>query len=98
QANGARRISHNGDGPTLADFFRVQRGIATGSNKFFILDRADAMGRGLPNRYLRPVLPSPRCLREKIIESDDDGYPLIDRQLCVIDCDLPESIVEQRHP
>lgn len=98
QANSGRRISDKGDGPTLADFFRVQRGIATGSNKFFILDRADALGRGFPNCYLRPILPSPRYLREQVIESDDDGYPLIDRQLCVIDCDLPESVVEQRHP
>ena len=48
--------------------------------------------------YLKPVLPSPRHLRETVIESDDEGYPLLDRQLCVIDCDLPEHVVEQRHP
>jgi adenine-specific DNA-methyltransferase len=97
-ANIDRRISQTGDGPTLTDFFRVQRGIATGNNKFFVLDRAEAKRRGLPNRYLRPILPSPRRLRERIIETDDDGYPLIDCQLCVIDCDLPEHVLEQRHP
>ncbi len=93
-----RSISDRVDGPTLADFVRVQRGIATGNNKFFILDRSEAMRRGLPHRYLRPILPSPRHLRKQIIEADSDGYPLIDEQLCVIDCDLPEHIVEDRHP
>lgn len=89
--------SDNG-GPTLADFFRVQRGIATGSNKFFVLDRSDAKRRGLPDRYLRPILPSPRHLKTTVIEPDTEGYPRIDRQLCVIDCDLPEPALEARHP
>jgi hypothetical protein len=93
-----RWISENGDSPTLGDFFRIQRGIATGGNKFFVLERADARRRGIPERFLRPVLPSPRQLRERIIESDSDGYPLVTPQLCVIDCDLPEEVVEQRHP
>jgi adenine-specific DNA-methyltransferase len=97
-AKNDRRISDEGDGPTLGDFFRIQRGIATGRNKFFVLDRADAARRGLPNRYLRPILPSPRHLRQTVIEADDDGYPLNGPKLCVIDCDLPECVVERRHP
>jgi hypothetical protein len=87
----------DGHGPILSDFFRIQRGIATGDNKFFILDRADANRRGLPAKYLRPILPSPRNLRDTTIDGDADGYPTIDRQLCVIDCDLPEHLVEDRH-
>src|SRR5208283_3070747 len=31
-----------GEGATLGDLFRIQRGIATGCNKFFVLERADA--------------------------------------------------------
>ncbi len=93
-----RQSLPNGDGPILADFFRVQRGIATGDNKFFILDRADARRRRLPAQHLRPILPSPRHLKDTVIEPDEDGYPLRGRQLCVIDCDLPEHVVEQRHP
>jgi hypothetical protein len=85
-------------GPTLADFFRVQRGIATGSNKFFVLDRADAKRRGLPGKYLRPILPSPRHLKATVIEADDDGYPILDPQLCVIDCDLSEPLVQAKYP
>jgi hypothetical protein len=86
------------DVASLGDFFRIQRGIATGSNKFFILDRKDAVERGLPTAYLRPILPSPRYLRQLVIESDADGYPRLEPQLCVIDCDLPEPIVKRRHP
>ena len=97
-AKNDRHTLSDGNGPTLGDFFRVQRGIATGSNKFFVLDRANAKRRGLPNKYLRPILPSPRCLRVTVVESDEDGYPRIDNQLCVIDCDLPEHLIEQRHP
>lgn len=84
--------------PTLGHFFRVQRGIATGCNKFFILDRAEAKKRELPDQYLRPILPSPRLLKTTIVEADADGYPLLDRQLCVIDCGLPESTVQSEYP
>jgi len=97
-AKNDRHTLGDGSGPTLADFFRVQRGIATGDNKFFVLGRADAMHYALPAKYLRPILPSPRCLKATIINADDDGYPIIDRQLCVIDCDLPEHVVEQCYP
>ncbi|MEX2218679.1 MAG: hypothetical protein WD749_07940 [Phycisphaerales bacterium] len=93
-----RHTLTDGGGPVLSDFFRIQRGIATGDNKFFVLGRADAKRRRLPAKYLRPILPSPRHLKTTIIDPDVDGYPVLDRQLCVIDCDLPEYVVEQRHP
>jgi hypothetical protein len=99
--NHARNDRHtvsDGNGPTLSDYFRIQRGIATGSNRFFVLDRADAKRRGIPANYLRPILPSPRHLKTTVVEGDEDGYPRIDRQLCVLDCDLPEHVIEQRHP
>jgi hypothetical protein len=97
-AKNDRRISDNGSGPTLADYFRIQRGIATGSNRFFILDRSDAAHRKLPYQYLRPILPSPRQLRATVIESDDDGYPKMDRQLCLLDCELAEDAVHRTYP
>ncbi len=97
-AKNDRHTLSDGIGPTLADFFRVQRGIATGCNKFFVLDRADAERRRLPRRYLRPILPSPRHLKLTVIDADDKGFPVVDRQLCVIDCDLPPHVVETRHP
>ncbi len=86
------------DGPTLGDFFRVQRGIATGCNKFFILDRDEARRLELPDECLRPILPSPRHLKTTVIERARDGYPRLDRQLCLVDCALPESAVAARYP
>ena len=47
-AKNDRRTLSDGKGPTLGDFFRVQRGIATGCNKFFVLERAIAASLGLP--------------------------------------------------
>lgn len=86
------------DGPRLGDFFRIQRGIATGANDYFILPRAEARRLGLPDAYLRPILPSPRHLPAAVIEAEADGYPCIDPQLCLIDCDLPEHEIATRHP
>jgi hypothetical protein len=82
----------------LGDLFRIQRGIATGCNKFFILKRDAAMQRDLPSLYLRPILPSPRDLKVTVIDAGDDGYPLTYPQLCVIDCDLPQELVAAKHP
>jgi adenine-specific DNA-methyltransferase len=97
-AKNDRHTLSNGTGPMLGDYFRIQRGIATGCNKFFILDRTEAQRLGLPSRYLRPILPSPRHLKITSIDVAQDGYPVIDQQLCVIDCDLPESLVETKYP
>lgn len=97
-AKNDRHTLSDGKGPSLGDFFRVQRGIATGCNKFFVLDRAVAANLGLPDQYLRPILPSPRHLKTTSIDADGDGYPRIDHQLCVIDCNLPEPMVEARYP
>lgn len=93
-----RRTSSAGDEVTLGDLFRIQRGIATGNNRFFVLERREAESHGFPKRYFRPILPSPRFLKTTVIEADQDGYPLIEPQLCVIDCDLPEAVLRVRHP
>jgi hypothetical protein len=97
-ASNDRRTSSAADDVTLGDLFRIQRGIATGNNKFFVLERREAASRALPKRYLRPILPSPRFLKTTVIEADHDGYPLVEPQLCVIDCDLPEAVLRVRHP
>ena len=97
-AKNDRSPSREDGGTTLSDLFQIQRGIATGSNDFFVLQRADATRRGLPASYLRPILPSPRRLKATVIENDPDGFPILDPQLCVIDCDLPEHLVETKHP
>jgi predicted RNA methylase len=97
-AKNDRRTSSGDDDWTWGDFFRIQRGIATGNNKFFVLDRREAERRRFPKRFLRPILPSPRFLETTVIDADEEGFPLVERQLCLIDCDLPESVLKDRHP
>lgn len=93
-----RRTSSAGNDVALGDLFRIQRGIATGNNRFFILERRDAERRGFPMHCLRPILPAPRFLKTTVIAADQDGYPCIEPQLCVIDCDLPEAVLRVQHP
>ncbi len=83
---------------TLGDLFHIQRGIATGNNRFFILKRHEAERHGIPVRFLRPILPSPRSLSPTVIEADQDGYPCMDPQWCLIDCDLPEDTLRLSYP
>src|SRR5262249_26422094 len=42
--------------------------------------------------------PSSRHLEGAVIEAEPDGYPRLDRSLAIIDCDLPEPIIQQRYP
>ena len=83
---------------TLGEFFTIKRGIATGSNSFFILPRDEAIGHEIPPEFLRPILPSSRHLRGTIIETNDDGWPKLDRPLALIDCDLPEDAIRATLP
>lgn len=84
--------------PTLGDLFTIKRGIATGANSFFMLPRDKAKALRIPEHFLKPILPSPRHLKTSVIEADDDGYPLLDRQLTLIDCALPEHQLQREHP
>src|SRR3954447_6752543 len=55
---------------TLGDFFAIKRGMATGANGFFILDRQEALRKGIPAEFLRPILPSSRHLPDTVIEAE----------------------------
>ena len=76
----------------------MKRGIATGSNSFFILDRSELQRLGIPEKWVRPILPSPRFLKQQIIEADKDGWPELDRQLALIDCPLTEEVIREKWP
>lgn len=82
----------------LGDLFSIKRGLATGANSFFILERDAALLKGIPREFLRPILPSARHLPDGVIESEPDGYPRLKKPLAVIDCDLQEEEIERRHP
>ena len=85
-------------GPVLGDFFEIRRGIATGGNRFFILPAAEIERRGLPPEPFRPILPSPRYLAEDEVPADDQGNPLLDRRLFLLDCRWGAQEIRDRYP
>ncbi|MDZ7905918.1 MAG: hypothetical protein U5N55_09240 [Cypionkella sp.] len=50
----------------VGDLFSIKRGIATGANGFFLVSREQAAALRLPKKFLRPILPSPRHLRDPL--------------------------------
>ncbi|MBB5935496.1 Eco57I restriction-modification methylase domain-containing protein [Streptomyces zagrosensis] len=85
-------------GPKLSDFFKIRRGLATGSNAFFILPREEAEGMGIQEDFLRPILPSPRNIDSLVIEADTSGWPQIKEQLALVDCPLSIDAVRLKNP
>jgi len=83
---------------TLGDLFTVKRGIATGNNNYFVLTKKQIQDYGLPGKFLAPILPSPRFLKDTEIVADQDGNPVIDPELFLLDCPLPETEIAQRYP
>ncbi len=94
----AARVREVASGPILADFFRIQRGLATGDNRFFIMSREQMAERQLPPELFTPILPGPRYLPESEIEAHPDGTPKLARSLFVLNCRLPEEEIAQRYP
>ena len=94
----AAGVAEPGQTILFGDLFTIRRGLATGNNGFFILPRKKARGLGIPDEWLRPILPAPRSLPDCVIEAEDDGYPRLDPQLILLDCRLPEAVVRERYP
>jgi adenine-specific DNA-methyltransferase len=94
----AHEARENVPSARLSDIFDVKRGLATGHNRFFILSAEEARLHGLPTRFLKPILPSPRYLTADEIESDSIGNPVLDRRLFLLDCALPEHEVKRNYP
>jgi adenine-specific DNA-methyltransferase len=71
------------DGPPLADFARVMRGIATGANEFFFLTRRRAQEIGIPEELLLPAVgrtrdvPGECVTRETLLELEASGRPTL---------------------
>ncbi|MCK4340202.1 MAG: Eco57I restriction-modification methylase domain-containing protein [Phycisphaerae bacterium] len=86
------------DSVPLGDLFIIKRGLATGANGFFILPLDEAREVGIPARFLKPILPSPRHLRCTVIERRPDGYPKVKQPLALIDCHLPKRELQQCFP
>lgn len=94
-----KNIAHRDEsGVRLGDLFAVRRGIATGANQFFVLDRNVAKELGIPKKALRPILPKAMSLSSDVVEQERDGYPQVARQLCVIDTDMAEDEIKNKYP
>jgi len=86
------------DEPTLGDFFTIKRGLATGSNSFFILDDEDIKRWHIPRRFLKPILPGPRYLTTDIIEPQTAEVPAAFPRLHLLDCSEPEDKIKMTWP
>jgi adenine-specific DNA-methyltransferase len=83
---------------TLGDIFAIKRGLATGSNSFFIMSEEDAKSREIPRQFLKPILPGPRHITAEIIEALADGAPAVSPRLYLLDCSEPEETIKAKWP
>jgi hypothetical protein len=82
----------------IGDLFTIKRGLATGDNGFFILSENRIAELGITHRFLKPILPSPRYLKQDVVHADSSGLPLLDERLFLIDCPLDENAVRESDP
>jgi len=83
---------------TLGDIFTIKRGLATGSNSFFIMTSEQADEWQIPRRFLKPILPGPRNVTADIIEALPDGAPAVSPRLYLLDCNEPEDKIRSKWP
>ena len=72
------------EGLTLGDLFQIKRGIATGDNRFFIMTEDEVKESGIRKENITPIMPSPRHLKTDLVEADEEGVPLIEQRLFLI--------------
>jgi adenine-specific DNA-methyltransferase len=94
----ARTDFESTDEPTLGDLFAIKRGLATGSNSFFILDSEQVNEWSIPRQFLKPILPGPRHVTADIIEAHPNGDPAVSPRVYLLDCSEPEERIEKRWP
>lgn len=82
----------------LADLFQVKRGLATGANNFFILNRQQLKEYKIPDQFVRPILPSPRYLPITEVFTDEQGVPVLTEQLFLFSSKEPEEVLQIQFP
>lgn len=92
------RLPLRDTGDTLADFFTIKRGLATGCNLFFILPPKRIDENEIPREFLVPILPSPKALETNDVVADRNGIPKIKNQLFLLSCNLPEEEIRSSYP
>jgi adenine-specific DNA-methyltransferase len=94
----ARMTVENSGELTLGDIFTIKRGLATGSNSFFLVSEADIENWQIPRRSIKPILPGPRYLTDDIVEALPSGAPNVSPRLFLIDCTEPEERIKANWP
>jgi hypothetical protein len=82
----------------ISELFKIKRGLATGDNSYFILNRKQIAGRNLPFECFTPILPGPRYLRNDEVGADECGIPLVERQLFLLNTRLSEDKIKAAYP
>jgi hypothetical protein len=90
-------VSDTGEA-TLGDIFHIKRGLATGSNSFFILTEDGLSAHHIPRQFAKPILPGPRHLAGDVIDALPNGTPDVAPRLYLVDCSEPEDRVKERWP
>ncbi|WP_130055571.1 Eco57I restriction-modification methylase domain-containing protein [Bacillus thuringiensis] len=79
---------HENETPKLGDFFNIRRGIATGNNDLFIVDKENIVELGLTKGFYEYIIPSSKYLKSNVIEADETGKPLVEPCKILINTDL----------
>lgn len=74
----------------LSEVFDIKRGLATGDNNYFILNKQQIEEFKIESEFLKPILPSPRFLKKNFIERDQNNNLNIEQELYLFDCRLSE--------
>jgi len=85
-------------GSKLSELFSIKRGLATGANEFFILDKEKISQYKIPTDFLVPILPMPRDLEVDEIRADEKGNPILKNKLFLLSCNLSEDKVKLMYP
>lgn len=94
----ARTTVESTDELRLGDLFSIKRGLATGSNSFFILNDEEIRRWHIPNRFLKPILPGPRYLTTDVIEPQSETACAVFPRLYLLDCREPEDKIKATWP
>lgn len=86
-------MGYNQSDVRIGNYFSIKRGIATGDNSFFIIDKETVKTYDIPTSFVKPVVPPPRKLKSNIYsiaQSEIDGSYLID-------CSLPLDVIKNKY-
>lgn len=84
-----QELRHGRDN-TLADYMKTRRGIATGANKFFVINQETVETWSIEKEFLVPVVASARDLPDRVLTREHwEKLRAAGRPVWLLDCGLP---------